>query len=205
MHSSEKLRVIDAHMHLYDSRENRYEHLEHVDDMFEALIGDYSTLPRRYLFDDYLADESGREIDGIVWHEFMSADPLREVEWAQRLAETAPVPVAIVGLVDFLAEDLEATLERYAACANVAAVREHLGWDEVNPLRRFAKRGDLLADARWRRGLALLKKRRFQCSLEAFSSQLPAMLPVIQQNPETGFTIAVMGWPIAVDEQEFAR
>ena len=37
MHSSGKLRVVDAHVHLYDSRENRYEHLERVDAMFEAL------------------------------------------------------------------------------------------------------------------------------------------------------------------------
>ena len=180
MHSSGKLRVVDAHVHLYDAGENRYEHLERVDAMFEALIGDYSTLPRRYLLDDYLVDESGVQIDGIVWHEFMSADPLREVEWAQRLAETLPVPTAIVGLVDFLAPDLEATLERYAECANVTAVREHMGWDEGNPLRRFAKRGDLLSDTRWRQGLSKLKAYGFKCSLEAFSSQLPEMLPVIQ-------------------------
>jgi predicted TIM-barrel fold metal-dependent hydrolase len=205
MDASAKRRVVDAHVHLYDSKENRYEHLEHVDAMFEALIGDYSTLPRRYLFDDYLADESGLEIDGMVWHEFMSADPMREVAWAQRLAETLPIPMAIVGLVDFLAPELEARLESYAKCRNVTAVREHLGWDEGNPLRRFAKRGDLLRDARWQRGLGLLKGDRFKCSLEVFSSQLPELLPVIQMNPEIGFTIAVMGWPIAVDAQGFAR
>jgi predicted TIM-barrel fold metal-dependent hydrolase len=173
--------------------------------MFEALVGDYSTLPGRYLLDEYLVDESGMKVDGIVWHEFMAADPLREVEWAQRLAETLSIPMAIVGLVDFLAPDLEMRLERYAACANVAAVREHLGWDEGNPLRRFAKRGDLLSDARWRRGLRLLNGDRFKCSLEVFSPQLPEMLPVIQQNPEIGFTVAVMGWPIAVAAQAFAR
>jgi predicted TIM-barrel fold metal-dependent hydrolase len=205
MSASAKRRVVDAHVHLYDSKENRYEHLERVDAMFEALIGDYSTLPRRYLLDDYLADESGREIDGIVWHEFMSADPVREVEWAQRLAGTLPMPMAIVGLVDFLGPDLEARLERYAGCANVTAVREHLGWDEGNALRRFAKRGDLLCDARWRRGLGLLKGDRFKCSLEVFSSQLPKLLRVVQRHPEIGFTIAVMGWPIAVDAQAFAR
>jgi predicted TIM-barrel fold metal-dependent hydrolase len=205
MHASTKCHVVDAHVHLYDGGQNRYEHLERVDAMFEALIGDYSTLPRRYLFEDYLGDESGLEIDGIVWHEFMAADPLREVEWAQRLADTLPIPMAVVGLVDFLAPDLEARLEHYAECANVAAVREHLGWDEGNPLRRFAKRGDLLCDARWRRGLGLLKGDRFKCSLEVFSSQLPELLPVIQQNPEIGFTIAVMGWPIAVDKQAFAH
>jgi predicted TIM-barrel fold metal-dependent hydrolase len=205
MHSSEKRHIVDAHVHLYDGGENRYEHLEHVDAMFEALIGDYSTLPRRYLLEHYLADEGGLEVDGIVWHEFMSADPLREVEWAQRLAETLPIPMAIVGLVDFLAPDLEARLERYAACANVTAVREHLGWDEGNPLRRFAKRGDLLSVARWQRGLGLLKGDRFKCSLEVFSSQLADMLPVIRKNPAIGFTVAVMGWPIAVDNQGFAQ
>jgi predicted TIM-barrel fold metal-dependent hydrolase len=148
---------------------------------------------------------SGLEIDGIVWHEFMSANPLREVEWAERLAERVPVPMAIVGLVDFLAPDLEATLDGYAECAHVASVREHLGWDEGNPLRRFAKRGDLLTDARWREGLRRLKKYRFRCSLEVFSSQLPDLLPVIRENTEVGFTVAVLGWPIAVDEEEFAR
>ena len=142
--------MIDAHVHLYDSREMRYEHLERVDAMFEALIGDYSTLPRSYLLDDYLRDESGCEIEGIVWHEFMSADPVREVDWAQRLADNFQIPMAIVGLADFLAPDLERTLESYARCANVVAVREHIGWDEHNELRRFAKRGDLLTDAGWR-------------------------------------------------------
>ncbi|HEX6495055.1 MAG TPA: amidohydrolase family protein [Acidobacteriaceae bacterium] len=198
-------RVVDAHVHLYDSREMRYEHLERVDAMFEALIGDYSTLPRRYLLDDYLRDESGREIDGIVWHEFMSADPVREVEWAQRQADNSPIPMAIVGLVDFLAPDVETTLESYARCANVVAVREHMGWDEHNALRRFAKRGDLLTDTDWRRRFGLLKKYHFKCSLEVFSSQLPELTTVIEENPEVGFTIAVMGWPIAVDREGFTR
>src|SRR5581483_4264411 len=103
MNAPVKHRVVDAHMHLYDGRENRYEHLERTDAMFEALIGDYSTLPRRYLFEDYAAEMSGLEIDGIVWHEFMADDALHEVKWAERLAERVPVAMAIVGLVDFLA------------------------------------------------------------------------------------------------------
>lgn len=205
MNAPGRRHVVDAHMHLYDDRENRYAHLERVDAMFEALIGDYSALPRRYLLDDYLADETGVEIDGIVWHEFMSADPVREVEWAQRLAERAPIPMAIVGLVDFLAPDLEARLEAYTQYTHVAGVREHLGWDSNDPMRRFAKRADLLSDARWRKGLSLLKKYKFKCSLEVFSSQLPDLLEAIEGNPEIGFTIAVMGWPIAVDQEGLAR
>jgi predicted TIM-barrel fold metal-dependent hydrolase len=205
MNSSPQRRIVDAQVHLFDHEANRYEFLEHIDPMFQALIGDYSTLPRRYLFNDYLADQHGTEVAGIVWHEFLSADPVREVRWAQDMAATLPVPTAIVGLADFLAPNLEATLAAYAQCANVTSVREHLGWDATNPLRRFAKRSDLLQDQHWRDGLKLLERYGFTCSLELFSPQLPDLLPVIRQYPGIGFTIAVFGWPSAVDQDEFAR
>ena len=205
MEAQSKRRIVDAHMHLYDSQENRYEHIEKPDVMLEALIGDYSALPKRYLFEDYVADLRDVEIDGIVWHEFIANDSVREVNWAQRLAERLPVPMAIVELVDFLAPDLESRLDAYAQHANVVAVREHLGWDANNSQRCMAKRGDLLRDASWRQGVRLLSNYRFKCSLEVFSPQLPDLLTVIRQNPETGFTIAVMGWPTTVDDGEFER
>jgi predicted TIM-barrel fold metal-dependent hydrolase len=205
MHAQGRRRIVDAHTHLYDSQENRYEHMEHVDATMEALLGDYSALPRRYFLDDYARDMSGWEIDGIVWHEFIATDPLREVKWAEGLAAQLPVPMAVVGLVDFLAPDLEGRLEAYAQLPHVAAVREHLGWDVNNPLRRMTKRDDLLTDARWRQGVRLLKKYNFKCSLEVFSPQLPDLCTVIRENPETGFTVPVMGWPTPAADEEFAR
>jgi predicted TIM-barrel fold metal-dependent hydrolase len=66
-------------------------------------------------------------------------------------------------------------------------------------------RGDLLADARWRERLSLLKKYRFKCSLEVFSPQLPDACATAQRNSEIAFTMAVMGWPRSVDDAEFAR
>lgn len=205
MHAQGKRRIVDAHMHLYDSQENRYEHIEHVDTMLEALLGNYSALPKRYLFEDYVADLSDVAIDGIVWHEFIAIDPLREVKWSQRLAERLPVPMAIVELVDFSAPDLEARLDEYTQYANVAAVRQHLGWDANNPGRCMAKRGDLLTDSVWRQGVRLLKKYNFKCSLEVFSPQLAELHTVIRENPETSFTVAVMGWPVRLDDTEFER
>ena len=43
------LRIFDAHVHLFDSNVNQYAFLEREDPTFRSLIGDYSTLPRRYL------------------------------------------------------------------------------------------------------------------------------------------------------------
>ena len=205
MNASAKRKIIDAHVHLYDHKQNRHEFLEHVDPMFQALVGDYSALPRRYLLDNYLADEPDLEIAGLVWNEFLSSDPLREVLWAQRMADGLQIPMAIVGLVDFLSPNLEEQLDAYAQCANVTAVREHLGWDRENPLRCFAKRPDLLTDSHWRHGLNHLASCRFKCSLEVFSSQLPDLLTVVRLNPNIAFTIAVMGWPIDTDKHEFKR
>jgi predicted TIM-barrel fold metal-dependent hydrolase len=205
MNASTKRKVIDVHLHLYDHKQNRHDFLEQVDPIFQALIGDYSALPRRYLLEHYLADEPELEIAGLVWNEFLSSDPLREVMWAQRMADGLPLPMAIIGLVDFLAPNLEERLDAYAQCANVTAVREHLGWDRENPMRRFAKRSDLLTDPQWRQGLKHLAKYRFKCSLEIFSSQLPDLLAAVRLNPNIGFTIAVMGWPIATDKYEFTR
>jgi predicted TIM-barrel fold metal-dependent hydrolase len=205
MNASKKRRIIDAHVHLYDHTQNRHDFLERVDPMFLALVGDYSALPRRYLLENYLADEPDLEIAGLIWNEFLSSEPLREVLWAQHMAQDLQVPMAIVGLVDFLAPDLEERLDAYAQCANVTAVREHLGWDPDSPLRRFAKRPDLLTDTYWRHGLTCLARYRFKCSLEVFSPQLPDLLTVVQLNPNIGFTIAVMGWPITTDKHEFRR
>jgi predicted TIM-barrel fold metal-dependent hydrolase len=203
MTAETKPHIVDAHMHLYDSRANRYAHMEQVDPMLAALLGDYSALPKRYLFEDYAAEMRGVEIDGIVWHEFIALDPVGELAWAEQLAKSVPVPMAIVTLVDFLAPDLEARLEACTQHAHVAAVRQHLGWDENRPLRCMAKRGDLLRNAQWRQGVRALKKYNFKCSLEVFSPQLPDLLTVIQENPEVEFTVAVMGWPSAGDDETF--
>ena len=50
--------------------------------MFQALIGDYSASLRKYLLNDYLADERDSEVVGIVWNEFLAADPIEKVRWA---------------------------------------------------------------------------------------------------------------------------
>jgi predicted TIM-barrel fold metal-dependent hydrolase len=188
--------VVDAHVHLFDHTANRHEFLEGRDATFEALIGDYGALPRTYLLDDYVRDSGARRVEGVVWYEFLSADPVREVRWAQALADASPIPMAIVALVDFRDPALEERLETYRTVANVTAVREHLGWDDGNPLRRFAARPDLLAEPAWRDGLSRLRGWDVACGLEVFAPQLPDLLEVVRLQPDIRFTLAVMGWPL---------
>jgi predicted TIM-barrel fold metal-dependent hydrolase len=188
--------IVDAHVHLFDHTANRHEFLERRDETYEALVGEYSTLPRTYLLDDYLRDSGSRRVEGIVWHEFLSEDPMREARWGQALADESPIPQAMVALVDFRHPALEERLDAYRALPNVTAVREHLGWDPGDPLRRFASRPDLLADPAWRAGLSCLRGWDVACGLEVFAHQLPELVDVVRLEPDIRFTFSVMGWPL---------
>jgi predicted TIM-barrel fold metal-dependent hydrolase len=79
--------MIDCHVHFIDASRFRYPIFPQRSAGFEALVGDYSALPRRYLPADYLADAAGLHIDRTVWAEFMSSTPLEELRWAQSLAD----------------------------------------------------------------------------------------------------------------------
>jgi predicted TIM-barrel fold metal-dependent hydrolase len=203
--NSSTFSIVDAHLHFYDSGVNRHGFLEAVDPVYEALVGDYSALPTNYLPDAYLADSTGCTVQGVVWHEYLSDDTLEETRWAQRLAAGSPVAQAMVALVDFLDPQLTDRLAAYRALPNVSAVREHLGWDTANPLKRFARRPDLLADPAWERGLAALRSHDFKCGLEVFSPQLPDLLKVVRRHAEQPFTLAVMGWPLDLSSGGFAQ
>jgi predicted TIM-barrel fold metal-dependent hydrolase len=195
--SSDRRRaIVDAHVHLFDHTANRHEFLERRDETYEALVGEYSTLPRTYLLDDYLRDSGSRRVEGIVWHEFLSEDPMREARWGQALADESPIPQAMVALVDFRHPALEERLDAYRALPNVTAVREHLGWDPGDPLRRFASRPDLLADPAWRAGLSCLRGWDVACGLEVFAHQLPELVDVVRVEPDIRFTFSIMGWPL---------
>lgn len=201
----DRLTIVDAHAHWYDGNANTHRFLDRKDEVYEALVGDYSVLPRSYLADAYRADSASCRVEGMVWHEYLSEDPAREVRWAQRMAEESPVPLALVGLADFLDPQLEERLDLYGSLPNVMAVREHLGWDTGNPLRRMAKRAGLLQDPRWRRGLECLRGRELKCGLEVFSPQLPDLLEVVRLHPEVGITLAVMGWPLDLSPEGFRQ
>src|SRR5262249_16734039 len=152
------LPIFDAHVHLFDCQANTHSFLEREDPTFRTVVGDYAALPRRYLPEDYLKTSASCQVEGIVWHEFLSVDPVGGARWGQRLAEGSLLRQALVALVDFLDPALEERLEAYATLPNVVAVREHLGWDTGNARRRFAKRPDLLMDPTWRAGLGALRR-----------------------------------------------
>jgi predicted TIM-barrel fold metal-dependent hydrolase len=189
--------MIDCHVHFIDASRFRYPIFPERSAGFEALVGDYSALPHRYLPADYLADAAGLHIDGTLWAEFMSSTPLEELSWAQSLADADGQPSGMIVCVDFRAPDFEHTIETYRALGRVRAVRP------TNDLLHFAQAPDLMADVAWRRGLASLRNHDLACEIEIFATQLADLTRVARVFPDLRFILPMMGWPIDLTEQGF--
>jgi predicted TIM-barrel fold metal-dependent hydrolase len=195
--------IVDCHVHFIDAGQFRYPIFPERSAGFEALVGDYSALPRRYLPADYLADAAGLHIDGTVCAEFMSSTPFEELRWAQSLADASGHPSGTIACVDFRDPDVEHTIEAYRALGRVRAVRQHLAWHPTSDLLRFAQAPDLLDDVDWRRGLASLRIHDLACEIEIFATQLADLTRVARNFPDLRFILPMMGWPIDLTEQGF--
>ncbi len=108
---SAPLKIIDSHLHFYDYKANKHTFLDSVDVNYEAFVGDYAQMPRKYVLKDYLQDSQGYQVEGVIWHEFLSTDPQKEANWAQDLCNNQELPHALVAMVDFLDPALEQKLE----------------------------------------------------------------------------------------------
>jgi len=193
---SSDIQILDCHQHFIDARRLHYPVFAQRSAGFEALVGDYSALPRVYLLEDYERDCGALNVAGTVWAEFISDNPVSEVQWAEELVQASDRPTGMIARVEFQSPDLDRTLDSYAMMHHVRCVRQHLGWHPTNASLRFASRPDLLSDAAWRRGLESLRHRNLVCEFEIFASQLPDLAAVAAAYPDLQFVLPVMGWPI---------
>lgn len=198
--TADSIPIVDCHAHFLDAQLNRYPIFEQRSLAFEALVGDYSSLPRRYLPEDYLKDANGLSVVQTIMAEFISSDPVSEVEWAENLSERESCPQGIIALIDFLDPDFERLLDHYSSLLHVRAIRQHLAWHPTNPLIRFATRPDILTDKVWQERLSFLRTRDLCCEIEILVPQLPDLAAVAISHSDLQFILPLMGWPIDLTE-----
>jgi predicted TIM-barrel fold metal-dependent hydrolase len=197
----DSIEIADCHAHFIDAQRHAYPIFEQRSAGFELLVGDYSSLPRRYLPEDYFNDASGFRVAKTVCAEFMSADACQEAQWAESLSGEAGHPRGMIARVDFLSPNIEKVLDSYSSLKHVHAVRQHLAWHPSNPLLRFEARPDVLRDKLWQSRLALLQKYDFRCELEIMSPQLADFASVASAYPDIQFILPLIGWPIDLAEE----
>jgi predicted TIM-barrel fold metal-dependent hydrolase len=67
--------IVDCNVHLRDQRDNPVFWLSDRT-LVRDMIGDYSSLPDRYILADYRRETAGHDVRGVVWSDAGAADPL---------------------------------------------------------------------------------------------------------------------------------
>jgi predicted TIM-barrel fold metal-dependent hydrolase len=119
-------------------------------------------------------------------------DPVRETAWLNEESTRMGIPLAIVAGASLQSPDLETTLERHLAFANVRGIRDALD-------------GNALDEPALDPAMQLLAK--FDLSLEVGChwQQMGDFANVAGRNPRTKFVLVHMGLPIARDREYFER
>ncbi len=187
---------VDAHQHFQDIGQNHYPWLSDPNTS-EKLEGDLAPIRRNYLTDDYRNDTSTVALlkSVHVQNGWDPSDPVGETQWLEALADRDGLPTAIVAYADLAAPDVETVLRAHAACPRVRGIRQILNW-HPDPKFSVAARPDLLSDADWRRGFALLRKYHLSFDLQIYWPQMSEAYRLAVDYPDTLILLNHFGMPI---------
>ena len=194
--------VIDAHHHLWDLALGRHRWLE---DGIPAL-GDISYMRHTYLPADYLRDAAGSNIVGTVHIEAVwdrARDPVEETDWLETLDKSQGVAARYIAFAPLRDPGVEAVLERQAACARVAGVRETIRW-HPDPAKRWTEPG-LVDDPAFRRGVGLLAPHGFVLELLMNPWQAEEVARLAADHPDQPILINHCCTPNDRDAEGLAR
>jgi len=188
--SSTRTRIVDSHHHIWRRADLAWLN----GPMQPRIFGEYESIRRDYLIDEFLADVQPFGVtDSIYVQANWPVDrAIEEARWVQSVADAHGYPQAIVAYVDLGRDDVDAQLDALASVRGVRGVRQQLHWHE-NPLYRFASRPDLMADPGWRRGFARLVPRGWVFELQVFALQMAEGVRLARDFPEQTFVLMHAG------------
>jgi predicted TIM-barrel fold metal-dependent hydrolase len=180
------LRIADAHMHLWDAQAHYYPWLSDRPVAFR--YGNYSALPRRYLFEDYRRDTEGWAVERGVYveAEWDPSQPRGEMNFIAELRRQHGFPTVAIAQAWLHHYDCAAVLEAQASHPFVRGVRHK-------------PRPGMMDDAAWRAGYRRLAPLGLHFELQAPWRQLDEAERLARDFPDTTIVLNHGGLPSAAD------
>ena len=194
-------RVVDAHHHLWRRRDLAWLDGPPVPRIF----GEYESIRRDYLLDEYLADCSAAGVTKSVYVQtnWPPGAELQEVRWVQSIADQAGFPNAIVGYADLADPAVADVLDAQLKSPLLRGIRQQLHW-HTNAQYRFATRPDWVCDTNWRRGLAEVRDRNLVFELQVFPEQMAAAVDLAKDFPDLQIVLLHAGMLVDRGEASLA-
>ncbi|MFQ6017595.1 MAG: amidohydrolase family protein [Kiloniellaceae bacterium] len=196
-----QMKIIDPHHHLWDLERLHYPWLA---EPVAHIVGDYSAIRRSYPVAEFLTDAKNQDLVASVHvqAEFdHDDDPVKETAWLQSVAdgpESRGFPHGIVAYADLAASNVEDLLARHRQYPNIRGIRQMLNHAPEAGLC-FVARGDLMRDARWRAGFALLETFGLSFDLQLWPWQMNDAATLARDFPNIQIILNHTGMPICRD------
>jgi predicted TIM-barrel fold metal-dependent hydrolase len=190
--------VIDAHHHIWRQADLPWL----VGPMQPRIFGPYEPIRRDYPIEEYLEDIAGSGVTRSVYVQanWAPARAFDEAAWVQGIAEEHGWPHAIVAYADCTAADVRPDLDRLARLPLVRGIRQQLHWHD-NPMYRFARRANLVADPMVQRNVAHLADYGWAFELQVFASQMADAARLADGCPNVTFVLQHAGMLEDLSEQ----
>jgi predicted TIM-barrel fold metal-dependent hydrolase len=182
--------TIDAHHHIW-----RLKDLPWLSGpQLPRIFGPYQPICRDYAIDEYRADIAECDIVRSVYVQtnWPAGRSLDEAQWVQSVSDATGWPHANVAHADLAASDAGALIARLAKLPITRGIRQQLHWYE-NPQYRFAPRPDVMNDAQWRRGLAMLADHQLLFEIQIFAGQMADGARLARSFPQVAFVLEHAG------------
>jgi predicted TIM-barrel fold metal-dependent hydrolase len=182
--------TIDGHHHIWRLKDLTWLSGPQVPRIF----GPYEPICRDYPIEEFREDTAGSDVVKSIYVQtnWPAGQGHDEALWVQSVSDATGWPHATVAHVDLADTDVERSLERLKKLPTVRGIRQQLHWHE-NPQYSFASRPDVMNDANWRRGLAMLATFGFLFELQVFTSQMADSVKLAKSFPETTFVLEHAG------------
>jgi len=162
------LPIVDAHHHFWDVSRNYHPWLRDLP-RIAFRYGDYASICKNFLPDDYFAQAGNHRIVKTVMMEgeWDPRDVLGEARWATALHERTGLPNAMAAQIWLDRDDVADVIDAYREMPLVRSVRH-----KPKTVPRAEHRADFAAPGsmrceRWRRGYALLAQSGLMFELQA--------------------------------------
>ncbi len=205
---TERIDIVDAHHHLWDLSRGHYPWLQEHYDPDAFFLGEYRSIRRDFLPEDYRAAARGCRVVATVHIEAERArdQQVAETAWLHALHERHGFPNAVVAHVWFDRPDTEERLLEHLRYPLVRGIRSKpVTAPSPADIDRVRGRPGSMQDDAWLRGFSLLVRHGLSWDLRVPAWHLPEAAEVARLFPEVPIVLNHHGFAWDRSEEGLAR
>ena len=187
-----KIPIIDSHHHVWEQSD--IEWLQ--GDIQPRIFGDYTSIKKDYLIDDYIDDVVDFNVEKSVYIQcnWTKSRCLDEARFIDECYNKSGWPCAFIGYCDLLDANAREMLDRLFDYPLTRGIRMQLHWHK-NDLYSFANSPSIMDDKIFNKNFKHLIKHDAVFELQVFQGQMQSTQKLIDRYPDINFILQHAGMP----------